>query len=237
MNEIIKKICDEIINQYRPDKNVLGIALFGSAARGNLDQYSDIDIYIILKEKASYSRSSFISNGIMVDAIFDTIDEVSLYLDEEYENIKRNTSHMLAHAKILYQIDNKFEPIIEKAKQNMESRTKYSNDEILMHKYSIDDFWGDVQRNYRDRDAMAFEINSNLLINNIIELFLKINGCFLPQPNEMTKFINEKDKFLGDYLAEYYNKNQKDKMENIPKIIDYIYSITGGLLPSTWQIK
>lgn len=238
MNEIIKKICDEITNQYKLDDNVLGIALFGSVARNKLDQHSDIDIYVILDKKIDYSRKSFIKDGIVVDIIFDTLDEVLIYLKEDNENINRNTSHMLAHAKIIYQVDNKFEAIIEKAKQNLKSHTKYSKDEILMHKYSIDDFWIDVQRSYRNHDDMAFETNCHLLLNNIIELFFKINGYFLLQPNEMARFINEKDKIFGKYLDEYYkNKNPKDRLKVIPKIIGYIYSISGGLLPNTWQIK
>lgn len=238
MNEIIQKICDEIVTQYKPDKNVLGVALFGSVARGKFDQYSDIDVYIILEKKIGYSRESFTRDGIVVDIILDTIDEVSSYLKEDYKNVSRNTSHMLAHAKILYQIDNKFEAIIKKAEQNLKSRTKFSDDEILMHKYSIDDFWGDIQRNYETNNNMAFELNSHLLLGNIIELFLKINGYFLIQPNEMAKFIIEKDKTFGSYLDKYYNSESlKSKLEIIPKIIDYIYSISGGPLPNTWRIK
>lgn len=53
MNAEIKKICDETVEQNKQDANVLGIMLFGSAARNKFDEYSDIDIYILLKKKGS----------------------------------------------------------------------------------------------------------------------------------------------------------------------------------------
>ena len=62
MEELTQKICNEIADQYKPDKNVLGILLFGSAARNKFDKYSDIDIYVLLDKKGKFSRSNFIEN-------------------------------------------------------------------------------------------------------------------------------------------------------------------------------
>ncbi len=47
MDKIIQKICNNIVEQYKQDKNVLGIMLFGSVARDKFDEYSDVDIYIV----------------------------------------------------------------------------------------------------------------------------------------------------------------------------------------------
>jgi len=92
-----------VVKKYKQDKNVLGILLFGSVARNKFDNYSDIDIYILLDKKGKFSRENFVNNKIRVDIIFNTIKEAKDYLKEEKNNVRRITSHMLAHGKILFQ--------------------------------------------------------------------------------------------------------------------------------------
>ncbi|MFA6533584.1 MAG: nucleotidyltransferase domain-containing protein [Patescibacteria group bacterium] len=238
MKKFIQKICSDLVKQYKPDKNILGILLFGSVVRNKFDQYSDIDIYILLKKKTDYSRLNFVKNNMRIDIILDTVGEASSFLKNDKYNIKRNTSHMLANSKILYQAGNDLNKIIAKAKNNLRLRTKYNNDEILMHKYSIDDFWGEVQRDFKNHNLVAFELDSHLLMKNIIELFLKIKGDFLRQPNEVADIIGKRDKKLGYYIEKFYKaRDLKNKLIILPKIINHIYELSNGPLPQKWQIK
>lgn len=227
-----------MVGQYKQDKNVLGILLFGSVARNKFDRYSDIDILILLKKKSDYSRFNFIKNSIRVDIILNTVSEAKSFLKEDERNIKRNTSHMLAYGKILYQKGDDLEMIMTKARNNLKLRTKYNNDEILMHKYSIDDFWGEVQRDFKNNDRMAFELDSHLLMKNIIELFLKIKGEFLRQPNEMASIVNKEDKKMGYYMEKFYKtRGLKSRIMILSKIIEHTYKLANGPLPPKWQIK
>jgi hypothetical protein len=52
-----------------------------------------------------------------------------------------------------------------KKTNNLKLKTKYKKGEILMHKYSIDDFWGEVQRDIKNNDYLAFGLDSHLLIS------------------------------------------------------------------------
>jgi len=238
MNNIIAKIYEELAEQYKLDKNVLGIALFGSVARGKSDEYSDIDIYIILKTKIDYSRKSFLEDGVRVEILFDTVDDAFEFLEEDKYSIHKNTSHMLAHAKILYKASDDLDKIIEIAKNNLEMPAKYSNDEILMHKYSINDFWIDINRNCKNKNTVAFEINSSLLVKNIIELFLKVKGGYLKQPNEMGDYLKSIDSHFGELIAKYCEVIKLDnKIEIMSDIIKYLHKISGGPLPEEWSVK
>ena len=238
MEKLIQKICRDVVKKYKHDKNVLGILLFGSVARNKFDNYSDIDIYILLDKKGKFSRENFVNNKIRVDIIFNTIKEAKDYLKEEKNNVRRTTSHMLAHGKILFQKNNDLEKIQRIAKNNLRLKTKYKNSEILMHKYSIDDFWGEVQRDFTNNNYVAFELNSYFLMKNIIELFLKIKGDFLRQSRETVDVINKKDKKLGGYIKKFYKtKSFKNKLIILSKIINHIYQLSNGPLPQKWQIK
>ncbi|MBN2306778.1 nucleotidyltransferase domain-containing protein [Candidatus Peregrinibacteria bacterium] len=238
MKKIIEKICDNFVKKYNQDNNILGIMLFGSAARNKYDQYSDVDIYVLLKRKGQFSRRSFISNGIRIDIILDTVKETNRYLQEEKNNLRRITSQMLASGKIIYQKTNMLSNIQSIARKNLTLKTKFTKEEILMHKYSIDDFWGEVQRDIRKKNYLAFGLDSHLLMNNMIELLLKLNREYLRQPNEMTKLLNTLDHKFGRNVENFYKTNKIQTKINILKfLIKYIYKKSHGSLPDKWVLK
>ncbi|MDO8443423.1 MAG: nucleotidyltransferase domain-containing protein [Candidatus Azambacteria bacterium] len=237
MNKFVQKICSSIVEQYKQDKNVLGVMLFGSAARNKFDQYSDIDIYILLNKKGKFSRINFIKNGIRVDIILNTIAEAKEYLKKDKNALKRITSHMIACGVILFQRRKVLKKIQSVAKNNLQLKTKYKSSEVLMHKYSIDDFWGEVQRDAQNEDYLAFNLDSHLLVNNIIELFLKLNGKFLKQPNEMFGLLNKLDSNFCSILKNFYIANSIDQKKDIlEKLVNYIYKKSGGSLPQRWKV-
>jgi predicted nucleotidyltransferase len=238
MKKFIREICYNLVVQYKQDKNILGIMLFGSAARDGFDQYSDIDIYILLNKKGEISRSNYIVNGVRVDVIFNTIKEAESYLKQDKNNLRRITSHMLTHGVILFQRENKLKKIQTIARRNFRSKTKYGKEEILMHKYSIDDFWGEVQRDIQKKNYLAFGINGHLLVSNIIELFLKLNGEFLGQPNELMTSLRKLDSKFANHVNNFYKEIDVGKKKTIlSKLVEYIYEKSGGPLPNKWVLK
>lgn len=238
MKKLIQKICSDVVKEYKPNKNVLGILLFGSAARNKLDQYSDVDIYILLNRKGAFSRSNFIKNEVRVDIILNTIKEAEGYLKEDRNSVRRITSHMLAYGEILFQRGKNLEKIQTIAKDNLKLKTTYKKSEILMHKYSIDDFWGEVQRDIKNNDYLAFGINSHLLISNIMELFLKLNGEFLRQPNEMMEVLKKLDRRFSNQIENFYKENNiQNKKQALFNLVEYIYTKSKGPLPKRWLLK
>lgn len=238
MEKFIQKICSEVVEQYKPDKNVLSILLFGSVARNKFDQYSDVDIYILLNKKGKFSRSNFIKNGVRVDIILNTIKEAEGYLKEDKNDLRRITSHMLAYGEVLFQRGKNLDRVQAIAKNNLKLKTKYKKSEILMHKYSIDDFWGEAQRDIKNNDYLAFGIDSHLLISNIVELFLKLNGEFLRQPNEMMKVLKKLDRKFSDQIENFYKaSNIQNKKQILLNLVEYIYKKSKGPLPSKWFLK
>ncbi|MDP1706534.1 MAG: nucleotidyltransferase domain-containing protein [bacterium] len=238
MNKIIRKICSDIIEEYKQDGNVLGIMLFGSAARGKFDKHSDIDIYILLKNKGEFSRVNFTRDGIQVDIILETTKEIKSFLEEDAAALKRITSQMIAGGVIIFQKGNIFKKIQSIAKNNLRLKTKYKDSEILMHKYSIDDFLGEVRRDIEKKDFLAFGLDSHFLMNNIIELFLKIKKEFLRQPNEMAAVLNKLDRKFYRLIESFYKSTSMGKKEKIlSELVGYVYKKYSGSLPERWTIK
>lgn len=237
MNENIKKIYTDIADEYKKDRNVLGVALFGSVARGLNDEYSDIDIYVVMKNKSDISRKSYVVDGVRVEVLIDSFVDIMQYLETEQYSLYRNVSQMFTFANVIYENSNILSEIIEFAKKNIKQRTKYTKAEILMNKYSIDDFYSDMGRSYRYNDVISFELNSGLIIKNLIELFLKIKGGYLKQPNEMSDYIYGLDSEFGDMLNRYYLLiDLNDRYEFMSEIIAHIYIHSHGSLPEKWEV-
>lgn len=238
MKKIIQKICSDAIKQYKPDKNVLGILLFGSAARNKFDKYSDVDIYVLLRKKGVFSRSNFIKNGLRIDVIFNTITEARNYLKQDKNNLRRITSHMIAHGVILFQRGKNLEEIQAVAMDNLGLKTQYGKNDVLMHKYSIDDFWGEVRRDMENKNYIAFGLDSHLLISNIIELSLKLKGETLRQPNEIKNILSQIDKKLAGYIENFYKEGSFQKKKIIlANLVRHIYKVSGGQLPNKWALR
>ncbi len=238
MKKFIKKICHNISDRYSQDKNVLGVMLFGSAAQETFDKYSDIDIFILLNRKGAFTRTNFVENGVRVDIIFNTVREVIHFLKEDRGSVRRITSHMLAHGRILFQSDNKLQRTQLIAHKNLTLKTKVKRSEVLMHLYSIDDFWGEVQRDIEKKNFLAFGLDSQLLINNILELFLKLHGGFLQQPNRMIEVLHALDRQLADRMENFYKVSDiKRKKRILAELVKYIYKKSGGSLPKRWSLR
>jgi len=235
MDKITQKICGDVVEQYKQDKNVLGILLFGSVARRKSDQYSDVDIFILLRKKGKISRSNFVANGLCVDVIFNFLKEAKTYLERDKGGVRRITSHMLAHGEVLFERGKMLKKMQRTAQENLMLKTVYRAEEVLMHKYSIDDFWGEVQRDLKKRDFLAFGMDSQLLVGNILELFLKLHGEFLRQPNEMGNLLEKADKRFFNLLEDFYRMgSDQEKKAILAKLVEYIYEKSGGPLPEKW---
>ena len=145
---------------------------------------------------------------------------------------------MLAYGEVLFQRGKNLDMVQAIAKNNLKLKTKYKKSEILMHKYSIDDFWGEVQRDIENKDYLAFGLDSHLLMSNIIELFLKQNGESLGQPNETMIQLRKLDKKFADHIENFYKEgNIRKKKMILSKLVKYIYEKSGGPLPQRWVLK
>lgn len=236
--QIINRISDQVVSRYKKTKNILGIFLIGSAARGTFDEYSDIDFLIILAKRGKYRRENFSTEtNFDAEILFNTLWEIKRYLKEEKASIYRNTSHMLANGKIIYQISPIVRRLQRAAQKNMKGKTKCSNDEIVMHKYSLGDFLEDARRDAAHKDAIAFYLDSHFLIQNSIELLFKLNNNFYRKPKEMAGLLRSIDHHFVVLLQSFYKANSlQNKLKKLEQISDLVAKKSGGKLSSNWVL-
>lgn len=236
--KIITNLSRQVISKYAKSRNVLGIFLIGSAAQGTFDRYSDVDFFIVLKKQGGAKQEKITAKtGIAIELLFNTSEEVKQYLQREKLNIRRNVSHMLATGMILYQSSPFIRKLQNAAKKNIESKTKYSKGEIMMHKYSLEDFLEDARRDVSCKNTIAFYLDSCFFIQNAIDLLLKLNGNFYRKPKEMKTLLQHIDSNFLRLLQNFYAvKSLKAKLKTLERISQLITKRSGGALPSRWTL-
>ena len=100
---IIKEIIEKFINQKVNLKKVEAILLVGSYAVGNNNEYSDIDIYIILKNNIKYrERGNLIIEGYLIEYFMNPIRKVVDYLKKDVRGHGGSIANMLINGKLVY---------------------------------------------------------------------------------------------------------------------------------------
>lgn len=233
--EIVEVAQEKVLARHQDDANVIAIFIFGSAIRGGFDQHSDIDFLVILKQAQRYARWNFTSDDVSVDVIYETQADTDKFLKDEQRSFRRIGSHMLAHGKVLLARDTYAKASLTKAKRNLKAKTRVSKSEVLMHLYSIDDFLGNAERDVERGDSVAFGLDSHLLINNSIELLLKLAGEYLRQPREVRVILKKTDPKYVALLEKFYKAaTENDQVVLLRKLATYVSAEAGGPLPENW---
>lgn len=219
---------------YAHQETIEGIFLVGSAARGTMDNLSDVDFYIIMREPHTTSRKSYKdTSGRTVEILFDTYKDVVGYLKDERGNLYRNVATMLADGKILHQTEGRMQRLQQSAQEVLASRTAYSADEMTMHIYSLTDFLSDAKRNLDN--PIAFCINSQHFIENVVAFSFKKRHSYYKKPELMAKELAADEPELhGHLLAFTTSGDNTARLQHMKSMLRHISSTHP--LSDTWEI-
>lgn len=92
----LKQMADSIVNEVNPVR----IVLFGSVARGQHHDGSDVDLLVIEDAPFGKDRSRFRETGRINRALagFGVAKDVLVYSIDEVERWKHSLNHVVAHA-------------------------------------------------------------------------------------------------------------------------------------------
>ena len=201
MNTKVLKIISEIKLQYR---NIDTILLFGSALNPDWTEQSDIDIFLI-DDTFNDSRSETVIDGITVEFQKDNFENIFKDIESEYgQLLNRNVSTMIATSRIISnKSSEKLTELIDSAKLTLSSTPIYSEQDIKMWKYSIEDYLSKAEKDITKNNILAFYIHANYVLQNALQMSLALNGTYMPQPKYLRKLLEEKDPELFEIWNQY----------------------------------
>ena len=201
MNTRVEQIIEKVKLQYQ---NIDTILLFGSALSPDWTEQSDIDIFLI-DDSFNDSRPETIIDGITVEFQQDNFDNVLKDIQSEYGRLlNRNVSTMIATSRtISSKSSEKLTKLIDSANLTLCSTPVYSEQDVKMWKYSIEDYLSKAEKDITKNNSLAFYLHANYVLQNALQMSLALNGTYMPQPKYLGKLLEEKDPELFEIWTQY----------------------------------
>lgn len=201
MNTRVEQIIKKIKLQYQKIDTIL---LFGSALLPDWTEQSDVDIFLI-DDSLNDSRSETIIDGITVEFQQDSFDNIFKDIQSEYGKLlNRNVSTMIGTSRIISsKSSEKLTELIDSAKLTLSSTPVYSEQDIKMWKYSIEDYLSKAEKDINKNNSLAFYLHANYVLQNALQMSLALNGTYMPQPKYLGKLLEEKDPELFKIWNQY----------------------------------
>ena len=215
MNTRVEQIIKKVKLQYQ---NIDTILLFGSALLPDWTEQSDVDIFLI-DDSLNDSRSETIIDGITVEFQQDSFDNIFKDIQSEYGKLlNRNVSTMIGTSRIISsKSSKKLTKLINSAKLTLSSIPVYSEQDVKMWKYSIEDYLSKAKKDIAKNNILAFYLHANYVLQNALQMSLALNGTYMPQPKYLGKLLEEKDPELFEIWNQCLNADsltQKIKILN-----------------------
>lgn len=201
MDTRVEQIIEKVKLQYR---NIDTILLFGSALNPDWTEQSDIDIFLI-DDSFNDARSEAVIDGITVEFQKDNFENIQRDIQSEYgQLLNRNVSTMIATSRVISsKSSEKLTELIDSAKLTLSSTPVYSEQDIKMWKYSIEDYLSKAEKDINKNNSLAFYLHANYVLQNALQMSLALNGTYMPQPKYLGKLLEEKDPELFKIWNQY----------------------------------
>ena len=201
MNSKVKTIIEQLKSKYASFDTIL---LFGSALDDDWTSSSDIDLFLI-DDNLTEDREDIIVDDISVEIQKDNFTNLAKDIEAERGALlNRNLSTMIANSTtIVTKSEAKLNDIKTLAQSVLESKTIYTDEDIKMWRYSINDYLQKAEKDLMRNDPLAFYLDTHYVIKNALELSLATHGVYLPQPKRLFNLLKTIDPSLFQVFQEF----------------------------------
>lgn len=200
----------KFIEPYLKDEEVEAILLVGSYAVNNQNQFSDIDVYIILNDNAEYrERGNKKIDDYLIEYFINPVDLVREYLQNDKRGHGGAMANMLLKGKIIIDRHNII-PDLQKEAQ-IAKKIKPAKDPMKYYAcwHAFDEYLAAAYHN---------ELQYYLCLKYLVECYLANNGyCLLPE-QKIEKFFKD-DKYRANYDIGDFPNNEFNHL--VIKCFDY----------------
>ena len=192
-----REIIDRFIKENINLKDVEAILLVGSYAVGNNNKYSDIDLYIILKERVRYrERGNLLLNGVLIEYFMNPCYMIGDYMRNDKRGHGGSMANMLINGKLLYGNKEIVKKLRRRAYYYINKKNKY---DIARYYHAWD--------LYDDYKACMFhkELPYYNALQALIEAYLFNNDYYLLPPQKIERVFKDE---------EYRNRYKINKFPN-----------------------
>ena len=195
----MNKATTDFIEELQTDPNVVGVVLFGSWARGNNRDDSDVDLLVLLQQ--GYKRAVQESDGQVFEIIYTTPDAALKY----YTDHRDDAFGLWSVAKVMYSKEKTVENLQQEVKDILKDGKAPIPDSQREQIY----FDKKDKLKYIKNIYEADKTTANLMLFNTVseltEVFFDLRQQWTPAPKQRLKYIEEGSSDFGVLLREFYS--------------------------------
>jgi len=237
-----KEALYNFLQRYENEDYYEGAIACGSYVSGNNNEFSDIDVHIVLKRGTEWrERGNLEVDGFLIEYFANPVNKYEEYMDEEKVERGNHTTMMFANGLIVSDKNGE----VRKLKDNALSLkdielNEISEFELLSSKYGCWDRFDELKVTYlENRDT--FYLTYYELYKQLVTLHGKVKKFREFSLTKFDKLLDNKSfrdkygisKFYDEYdtciIRECMVIDTKEKMlEKITKFYNYVMEISGG---------
>ena len=216
------RVLSSLIDELRERPEVLGVAIFGSAARGDTRPDSDIDLFVLVQEgswRDVETRDG--RNYELVYASATRSHQFAATRPDDYLNMWRDARILLDKTGDLEQLGREAREIRDRGKPAADERT------VKHRRFDAEDgVRAVVALQASDPATAAYMAHRHA--EGLGDLFFELRGQWTPPAKERLKKIRESARELGEAFDQFYLATEAaEKVSALRLIIDRLF--TGSL--------
>lgn len=192
-----KLALNEFVKKYENNEDVEAILLVGSYAAGNQNEYSDIDVYIILNDNANYQeRGNLLVKDHLIEYFINPIYKVREYMQEDKRGHGGAMANMLLNGKVI--LDKKgIVPILKQ--EALDLKNKPIEKDIIKYYACWCAFDEYIAAKYNNH--MQYYI----CLKYLIEAYLLNNNYGVPPEQKLERFFKDEEYRIKYNIGEFPN--------------------------------
>jgi len=219
------------------------VFLTGSHAFGNADEFSDVDLFIVLSDDAKWrERGSKRVNGLRIEYFVNPVRQIIKYIEGSYTDARLIEITMILGGIVIYNKNSAAEKMIDYCKQKLVSEfPKMSEFNVKTGLYLLWDNLDELNRAYANKTPDV-EMQFFMLIRSAFELYSRYICSPVPSYHKLFKWLTN-EKYAKRYGLPVFNdtvflemiksafccKDSKAMLELSDDIYAYVSDKMGGM--------
>jgi hypothetical protein len=216
----MNKATTDFVNELQNDQNVIGIILFGSWARGNHREDSDVDLVVLLNE--GYKRAIEVKDEQVFEIIYTTPSSALTY----WEDHRDDCFGLWSVAKILHSKNEIVEDLQKKVTAMLElGKPAISEAQKEQTFFDKKDKLKYIKSIYPE-DATTANLMLFSTASELSELFFDLRLKWTPAPKQRLQQIEEIDTTFSNLLRNFYaeSTSTQRRWEMLEEMIELVFN-------------
>ena len=214
----MKQIITEFIDELKKNKKIQGILIFGSYARGDQRETSDIDI-LVLVDKGAW-RDVETRDGQVFEMVYASLEDAKSF----YSSNQNDAVQQWTDGDIIFDRGGdmkKLKAFVEKIRKK--GKPKMNKKQINHFRYDREDKIRAIEH-LKDKDFATANLQLDRLGQETLEIYFDLNQLWTPAPKQRLGWLRENDKKTAIMFDKFFQAQDfETQLKLIKRIVKFVF--------------